>query len=73
MTMKFYLFALFIALVAFGGTSFIMRDRQATATAAQPSLQSPNRPPAPAKKKLSAPTNAAWWASGSTLTFLSPV
>jgi|HubBroStandDraft_6_1064221.scaffolds.fasta_scaffold2087316_2 hypothetical protein len=51
MTMKFYLFALFIALVAFGGTSFIMRDRQATATAAQPSLQSPNRPPTPAKKR----------------------
>jgi hypothetical protein len=50
MTMKFYLFALFIALVAFGGTSFIMRDRQATA-AAQPSLQSPNRPPAPGKKR----------------------
>ena len=45
MTMKFYLFALFIALVAFGGTSFIMRDRQATATTTQPSLQSPNRPP----------------------------
>ena len=35
-TIKFYLFALFIALVAFGGTSFIMRDRQATAAAAAP-------------------------------------
>jgi hypothetical protein len=50
MTMKFYLSALFIALVAFGGTSFIMRGRHATATAAKPSLQSPNRPPPPAKK-----------------------
>ena len=33
-TIKFYLFALFIALIGFGGTSFILRDRQATATAA---------------------------------------
>ena len=33
-TMKFYLSALFIALLAFGGTSFILRDRQATAAAA---------------------------------------
>ena len=29
MNMKFYLSALFIALVAFGGTSFIMRNQQA--------------------------------------------
>jgi hypothetical protein len=35
-TIKFYLSALVIALVAFGGTSFIMRDRQATAAAAAP-------------------------------------
>jgi hypothetical protein len=33
-TVKFYLRALFIALVAFGGTSFIMRNQQATAAAA---------------------------------------
>jgi hypothetical protein len=33
MNMKFYLFALLIALVAFGGTSFIMRYRQATIAA----------------------------------------
>ena len=38
MTMKFYLSALFIALVAFGGTRFIMRDRQATAAAAPAKL-----------------------------------
>jgi hypothetical protein len=38
MTMKFYLSALFIALVAFGGTTFIMRDRQATADAAPAKL-----------------------------------
>jgi hypothetical protein len=40
-TMKFYLFALFIALLAFGGTRFIMRDRHATLRP-QPSLQLPN-------------------------------
>jgi hypothetical protein len=33
-TVKFYLFALFISLLAFGVTSFIMRDRQASAAAA---------------------------------------
>jgi hypothetical protein len=33
-TVKFYLRALFIALVAFGGTSFIIRNQQATAAAA---------------------------------------
>jgi hypothetical protein len=38
MNMKFYLSALFIALVAFGGTSFIMRNQQATATAAPAKL-----------------------------------
>jgi hypothetical protein len=37
-TIKFYLSALFIALVAFGGTSFIMRDRHATAAAAPAKL-----------------------------------
>ena len=38
MNTKFYLSALLIALIAFGGTSFIMRDRQATATAAPAKL-----------------------------------
>jgi hypothetical protein len=37
-TMKFYLSALCIALIAFGGTSFIMRARQATAAAAPAKL-----------------------------------
>ena len=37
-TMKFYLSALFIALLAFGGTSLILRDRQATAAAAPAKL-----------------------------------
>jgi hypothetical protein len=37
-TMKFYLFALFIALLAFGVTRFIMRDRQASAAAAPAKL-----------------------------------
>jgi hypothetical protein len=38
-TMKFYLFALFIALLAFGVTRFIMRDLQASAAARpQPSF-----------------------------------
>jgi hypothetical protein len=32
-TIKFYLFALFIALIGFGGTSFILRDRQLTTAA----------------------------------------
>jgi hypothetical protein len=38
MNTKFYLSALLIALIAFGGTSFIMRDRQATAAAAPAKL-----------------------------------
>jgi hypothetical protein len=38
MNMKFYLRALFIALVAFGGTSFIIRNQQATASAAPAKL-----------------------------------
>jgi hypothetical protein len=38
MTMKLYLRALFIALVAFGGTSFILRDQQAAAPAAPAKL-----------------------------------
>src|SRR5580704_11781407 len=37
-TMKFYLFALFIALLAFGVSRFIMRDRQASAAAAPAKL-----------------------------------
>ena len=38
MNTKFYLSVLLIALIAFGGTSFIMRDRQATAAAAPAKL-----------------------------------
>jgi hypothetical protein len=37
-TLKFYLFALFIALIGFAGTSFIMRIQQATAAAAPAKL-----------------------------------
>ena len=37
-TIKFYLRALFIALVAFGGTSFIIRNQQAIAPAAPAKL-----------------------------------
>jgi hypothetical protein len=38
MNTKFYLSVPLIALIAFGGTSFIMRDRQATAAAAPAKL-----------------------------------
>jgi hypothetical protein len=53
MNTKFYLSVLLIALIAFGGTSFIMRDRQATAAAAPAkSLQAARKASRPRRCRL---------------------
>jgi hypothetical protein len=53
MNTKFYLSVLLIALIAFGGTSFIMCDRQATAAAAPAkSLQAARKASRPRRCRL---------------------